>query len=105
MPQRIQRRRTKGWKLPNGAVIVTRPTVYGNPWRVGAAGFDGVDTAEEAVALFTAALEGGFLQQDSGEVLTVDRVRVDLAGRDLACFCPLDQPCHADVLLRVANEQ
>lgn len=33
----------------------------------------------------------------------VDRVREQLAGRVLACTCPLDQPCHADVLLDVAN--
>ena len=27
----------------------------------------------------------------------------DLRGHDLACWCPLDQPCHADVLLELAN--
>jgi len=27
-----------------------------------------------------------------------------LRGKDLMCFCPLDQPCHADVLLEYANE-
>jgi hypothetical protein len=26
-----------------------------------------------------------------------------LRGHDLACWCPLDKPCHADVLLRLAN--
>jgi hypothetical protein len=30
-------------------------------------------------------------------------LRRDLAGYDLACWCPLDQPCHADVLLELAN--
>jgi len=30
-------------------------------------------------------------------------IRRELAGRDLACWCPLDGPCHADVLLAVAN--
>ncbi|QXC63548.1 DUF4326 domain-containing protein [Aquihabitans sp. G128] len=33
----------------------------------------------------------------------VARARAELAGVDLACYCPLDGPCHADVLLRVAN--
>lgn len=32
-----------------------------------------------------------------------DRIRNELAGFDLACWCPLDQPCHADVLLEIAN--
>lgn len=36
-------------------------------------------------------------------VVTVADVVRDLAGRDLACWCPLDQPCHADVLLEIAN--
>jgi hypothetical protein len=36
--------------------------------------------------------------------VTVEDVKRELAGRDLACYCPLDQPCHADVLLAVANE-
>lgn len=30
-------------------------------------------------------------------------LRRDLAGKDLACWCPLDRPCHADVLLELAN--
>jgi hypothetical protein len=33
-----------------------------------------------------------------------DRARAELRGHDLACWCPLDQPCHADVLLELANE-
>ncbi|MGE2733815.1 DUF4326 domain-containing protein [Mycolicibacterium vaccae] len=32
-----------------------------------------------------------------------DEIRHELAGRDLACWCPLDDPCHADVLLDLAN--
>ena len=35
--------------------------------------------------------------------ISVDDVREHLRGRDLACWCPLDEPCHADVLLAVAN--
>jgi hypothetical protein len=30
-------------------------------------------------------------------------LRRDLAGKDLACWCPLDQPCHADVLLELVS--
>jgi len=36
--------------------------------------------------------------------VTVDDAKRELRGRDVACYCPLDEPCHADVLLRVANE-
>jgi hypothetical protein len=36
--------------------------------------------------------------------ITVEHVRSELRGRDLACYCPLDEPCHADVLIEVANE-
>lgn len=34
-PRRIQRKRTKGWKMPENTVYVGRPTKWGNPWRVG----------------------------------------------------------------------
>jgi hypothetical protein len=34
MPKRIQRRRTKGWRMPEGAIYVGRPTRWGNPYRV-----------------------------------------------------------------------
>ena len=36
--------------------------------------------------------------------VSIDDVTRELRGRDLACYCPLDQPCHADVLLAIANE-
>ena len=35
--------------------------------------------------------------------VSVEDARTELRGRDLACYCPLDRPCHADVLLAVAN--
>ena len=34
---------------------------------------------------------------------SLDRIKAELRGRDLCCWCPLDQPCHADVLLEIAN--
>lgn len=33
----------------------------------------------------------------------VEQIRRELAGKDLMCWCPLDMPCHADVLLEIAN--
>ena len=85
---RIQLRRTKGWRKPAGAVVVDRPSKWGNPYRVSEK-----VTAEEAVRLFRIWAEERRQQ-----------IREQLHGRDLACWCPLDQPCHADVLLEIANE-
>jgi hypothetical protein len=34
MPERIQLRRTKGWRKPEGAIVVSRPSKWGNPFRV-----------------------------------------------------------------------
>jgi hypothetical protein len=80
--------------VPAGAVRVTRPGRWGNPHKIGP------DCPPEvAVARFRADLEAGRLR------VTVDDVRRELAGRDLACWCPLDRPCHADVLLEVANRR
>ena len=88
-PHRVQLRRTRGWRMPEGAVKVDRTTRWGNPFRDG--------PAEESVARYAEALGAGEL------AVTVDDVRAALAGRDLACWCPADRPCHADVLLGVAN--
>jgi hypothetical protein len=91
-PQRIQVRRIKGWRLPDGAVYVGRPTRWGNPFRLG---HDGA-TRAEVVDLFRAHFES--LPQAEREALLAP-----LRGRPLACWCPLDGPCHADVLLEFAN--
>jgi hypothetical protein len=90
MPRRFQRSRRKGARLPPGVVVVTRPTRWGNPHplHLGRA---------EAVHRYREDLLAGRLP------VTVDDVTRDLRGRDLACYCPLDEPCHADVLLAVAN--
>jgi hypothetical protein len=109
MPKRIQRQRTNGWRMPAGAVYVGRPTKWGNPWHIGDLG---IPDATEAVRLFRAAVlgfwsNGDFCRTQAHPDSTVGRIIADapreLAGRDLACWCPLDQPCHADVLLELAN--
>lgn len=91
-PVRIQLRRTKGWRKPERAVVVARPTRWGNPFRVGVDG-DRVGCRDR----FREVLLAGEL------AFTVSDVRRQLAGRDLACWCGPDAPCHADVLLEVAN--
>jgi len=91
VPQRFQRSRRKGSRLPPDVVVVTRPTKWGNPHplELGRA---------EAVRRYREDLLAGRLR------VTVDDVRRELRGRDLACYCPLDGPCHADVLLEIAND-
>lgn len=87
--------------MPEGAVYVGRPSRWGNPVRIGdlntcAATEEFPDgqpcDAEEAVALYR--MGTCFLPREFFE---------PLRGRDLACWCPLDQPCHADVLLELVN--
>ena len=90
MPKRIQRRRTKGWRMPPGTVYIGRGSKWGNP----------------------------FSATDAGRVQAVTRFAVEIApslpvgelrGKDLACWCPLvgkdgkPTQCHADILLEIAN--
>jgi len=91
VPHRVQQRRTAGWRKAEGDVYVGRPSKWGNPHRTKPR------SSIEAVELYRADLLAGRLE------VTVDDVRRELRGQDLACWCPLDQPCHADVLLEVAN--
>lgn len=104
-PKRIQLRRTKGWRKPEGAVVVSRPSRWGNPFAVGTTKWlhnDGDGSVllatpkdnAEAVAYFRWYVES---HPDRREAIR------ELQGRDLACWCPLDRPCHADVLLELAN--
>ncbi len=88
MPERIQRKRTKGWRMPPNTVYVGRPTKWGNPF------FVAPDMpAHLAVENFRNMLN----RHDVAEI------RATLRGKNLACWCALDQPCHADVLLELAN--
>jgi hypothetical protein len=109
-PRRIQRRRTKGWRMPAGAVYVGRPTRWGNPYRGERDGWywtarsdtSSLGTFEtQASARHWAAQ--GFRAWWGERGVSVEEIREHLAGRDLVCWCPLDQACHADVLLEIAN--
>lgn len=112
-PQRIQLSRKKGFRLPPNTVVVARPSRWGNPFRVRPAdcqaGFYAVLTKSEAVAEFRRALRvidaGGFLMTNTnlGWEISTEDIRRELRGKNLACWCPLDGPCHADVLLKIAN--
>ena len=105
MPIRIQRKRTKGWRMPEGAVYVGRPTKWGNPFRIGTPNGDDYMSCSdraEAVAKYRSELTT-FGRSVNFTGCTAAEIRQELRGKNLACWCPLDQPCHADVLLELAN--
>lgn len=92
-PTRIQRKRTKGWKLPPNTVCVTRPGKWGNPFT----GPDAVDRYRE----YMCGAQRGLDRWNR------DRLREqlhELHGKNLACWCAPDKPCHADVLLKLAKQ-
>lgn len=101
MPVRIQRKRTKGWKMPEGAVYVGRGTKWGNPFRVGA-DFPTFAkqkiVAQDAVELYVSHL---YVRRPD----LIKAAKTELRGKDLACWCKPGEPCHADVLLVIANEE
>lgn len=109
-PVRIQRKRTKGWRMPPNTIYVGRPSRWGNPWiirKAREAGF--VGTENELAAMCVSFFRNGL----SAGLPAVDRVAGGihlLRGKNLACWCPLlDEngepfPCHADVLLELANK-
>ena len=106
-PKRIQRQRTKGWRMPEGAVYVGRPTMWGNPFTVVPQGSDAEragmpTTAREAIRRYRDWLRGREDASMFGNPPRRFQIRM-LRGKDLACWCPLDQSCHADVLLELAN--
>lgn len=151
MSARLQRSRAKGWRLPDGAVYVGRPTKWGNPFILrdqmmglvqepGIGGdrawdyegrISGPDTrhdfhypggrivratnrwatAAEVVELFrltltepTVSMQWSYPSRGGRFAkVTVEDIRRELPGRDLVCWCPLDQACHADILLELAN--
>jgi len=121
-PRRVQLRRTKGWRMPENTVKVSRPGRWGNPFA------PPYVYPELAVSLFRDMMTWGF---DPGKLAHlsdrdfkavciakdawskrlnygVEHERaaiIELRGKNLACWCPLDAPCHADVLLELANAE
>lgn len=96
-PVRIQLKRTKGWRMPENTVKVDRTTRWGNPYRIGdrysidGMKFGKVKDAQMAVDLFRRRHIRGRTEI------------IHLRGKNLACWCKPGEPCHADVLLEIAN--
>ena len=101
MPKRIQRKRTKGWKMPEGSVYVGRPTKWGNPFLV----VEDRTNAEAAHAyeqwLTCSWITANIVEKKNAILDSLEELR----GKDLVCWCRLDAACHADVLLELANRR
>ena len=131
--KRIQRKRTKGWRMPENTVYVGRGSKYGNPFRVEKipGGKWAVNTSvKDAVQVLTSYghieyKEKGMAVNDAircfeiyispyrhGRPLTqfyaaageLELIISELKGKNLACWCKDGDTCHADVLLKLANE-
>ncbi len=130
LPRRIQRQRTRGWKMPPNTVYVGRPSFFGNHistctrphncalrpcaccddatdgrnWCCVSAYREyvssGVEKRASRTGLFQYALDASVGYPTRHEL--IERLP-ELRGKNLACWCPLDMPCHADVLLELAN--
>jgi hypothetical protein len=91
VPKRFQVKRTKGWKMPANGIYVGRPTKWGNPFKISSA-----LSRQKAVALYEDRLRKMAANKRNA-------LLEPLRGKALGCWCPLDEPCHADVLLKWAN--
>lgn len=110
-PKRIQLRRTKGWRKPEGVVVVSRPSRWGNQFKVGDPHpvHGRPMSRNEAVALFEHVLVS-YTHRSKDPIsdfmvseAMIREIQRELRGKDLACWCSLDVWCHGDVLLRLAN--
>ena len=132
MPNRIQMKRNKGFNLQNYSmrfnglrcIVVSRPTKWGNPFRLTPDGYiqyystnrnilnpwimwsysEGFET-KDIVELYERWIKGEFIQICLPNPPSIE----ELKGYNLACWCPLVDkdgnkvPCHADILLKLAN--
>lgn len=100
-PVRVQRKRTKGWRMPENTVYVGRGSKWGNPFKEGDASIiiGGPIDRDRAVGLYREMILNrmcyGFPLPGDLEVIR---------GKNLACWCKLGEPCHADFLLELANK-
>jgi Domain of unknown function (DUF4326) len=103
-PKRIQLRRTKGFRMPANTVKVTRPGIFGNPYVITPqllAMCDG-DKARAQQACVNSFRD--WLNDSAGGDELKTLARQKLRGKNLACWCKPGTPCHADVLLKIANK-
>lgn len=106
-PQRVQLSRKKGWRMPPDTILVARPGRWGNPFSVlpelapgtPAGRYIAMPSVEQAVAAYRR-----WLRDDPAGQRIAAEAKVALRGHNLACWCRLDGPCHAQVLLELVND-
>lgn len=123
MSIRIQRKRVKGWKMPPNTVSVTRPGKFGNPFFLvreneiychisedvedGGTVYGvrryGIGNIEDVLSLYSEWLSGELTYYGKYKLPPIPDP-AELKGKNLACFCKLENPCHVDILLKLANE-
>jgi hypothetical protein len=113
-PMRIQRKRAKGWRMPENTVYVGRGSVWGNPFK-GADAYDKYASITDTTQILhdyelrSWIRAGG--REDALWALRGDtyrRLRMGfhlLRGKNLACWCPIGAKCHADILLGIINNK
>jgi hypothetical protein len=102
MPARIRLSRAKGWRMPANCVKVDRSTRWGNPFRAGPQLSPEAVTREYEEWILG---ETAILEEDKQLMPpTLEEIRFHLRGKSLGCWCPLGSPCHAEILLRLAND-
>ena len=98
--------------MPENTVYVGRPSIWGNPFT----GDDAVEKYREAVSVYpipdnimiewlNAGGSESMLIALTGGPEKFPIMFSGIKGKDLCCWCPLDKPCHADILLKIANER
>ena len=111
MPERIQLSRKKGWRLPPNTIVVSRPSVFGNPFKWTLAREAGYLGTEEELRAFSVQVFREWMTDNKrfghGQEVQLKNLLESLPmlrGMNLACWCPLGRACHADVLLELANK-
>lgn len=110
-PERVQLRRTKGWRMPPNTVKVDRSTKWGNPFQ--AMNINGrwacttkrrPDDSGVVIWCQSAERASDLMWREYCSHLAGRRRELqELRGKNLACWCRLDAPCHANILLELAN--
>lgn len=93
VPHRVQLSRQKGWRMPENTISGARPGRLGNPFRIGDFG---IPDAKAAVQRHEEWLDGRVVGPPVPDL-------APYRGKNIGCWCRLDQPCHVDNLLRRAN--
>ena len=77
--------------MPPNAVYVGRPTIFGNPFEIGRDG-----NRDEVCDKFEAWI--------AGRPRLIEAAKRQLKNKDLVCWCAPAR-CHAQTLMRIANEE